>query len=41
MGAVPVSLSDSSGTLLMEGGMTWEMLEAAMKLKMKERGRLS
>ncbi|MDD3153589.1 MAG: NADP-specific glutamate dehydrogenase [Victivallaceae bacterium] len=41
LGAKVMSLSDSSGTILVEQGMTLDQLEAIMELKNVRRGRLS
>lgn len=41
MGAIPVSLSDSSGCIIVENGITKEMLQELDSLKTMKRGRLS
>lgn len=40
-GAIPVSLSDSSGTIIEEDGFTTEDLEVIMNIKNNQRGRIS
>ncbi len=40
-GAIPVSLSDSNGSIVVPEGITEEMYEAIVRLKTVQRGRLS
>lgn len=41
LGAVPISVSDSGGTLYVEEGITQSLLETIKKLKFENKGRLS
>ena len=41
LGGIPLSVSDSDGSIVADDGLTWEVLEALKRLKMKSRDRLS